>query len=125
MCWLPNYEYAIAVSSRDDPTMTGRVLLDLLDMTSLVTATVQVENNNRLPASNEKLANGVNVGTNYRVYGIDKVNMIQKIYYVKKCIIAHILSRYCYLMICERFKYGRFKYSEYRYQQVYIQRIYI
>jgi hypothetical protein len=62
--------------------MTGRVLLDLLDMTSLVTATVQVENNNRLPStSNEKLANGVNVGTNYRVYGIDKVNIGQTFSY--------------------------------------------
>ena len=58
---------------RDDTTMTGRVLLDLLDMTSLVTASVQVENNNRVAASNEKLANGVNIGTNYRVYSIDKV----------------------------------------------------
>jgi hypothetical protein len=63
---------------RDDPTMTGRVLLDLLDMTSLVTATVPVENNNRITTTaggNEKLANGVNIGTNYRVYGIDKVQI--------------------------------------------------
>ena len=65
---------------RDDTTMTGRVLLDLLDMTSLVTATVQVENNNRVAASNEKLANGVNIGTNYRVYSIDKVHIRQHWY---------------------------------------------
>ena len=55
--------------------MTGRVLLDLLDMTSLVTATVPAENNNRLTTTAEKLANGVNIGTNYRVYGIDKVSI--------------------------------------------------
>ena len=64
---------------RDDTTMTGRVLLDLLDMTSLVTASVQVENNNRVAASNEKLANGVNIGTNYRVYSIDKVHIYDNI----------------------------------------------
>jgi hypothetical protein len=71
--------FLILVTSffRDDPMMTGRVLLDLLDMTSLVTATVPAENNNRINTTaggaGEKLANGVNIGTNYRVYGIDKV----------------------------------------------------
>ena len=48
----------------------------LLDMTSLVTATVQVEkeNNNKVTGHNDRLANGINVGTNYRLLSIDKVH---------------------------------------------------
>jgi len=63
---------------RDDPTMTGRLLLNLLDMTSLVTATVQVEkeNNNKVTGHNDRLANGINVGTNYRLLSIDKVSTV-------------------------------------------------
>ena len=48
-------------------------------MTSVVTATVQLENNNKnghpakLTGMNDRLANGIQVGTNYRLLGIDKV----------------------------------------------------
>jgi len=79
---------------RDDPTLTGRLLLNLLDMTSLVTSTVQVENkenNNKTSGStsstssqgstgsgklgsNDRLANGVTPGSNYRLLSIDKVS---------------------------------------------------
>ncbi|XP_023329732.1 calpain-C [Eurytemora carolleeae] len=61
---------------RDDPTLTGRLLLSLLDMSSLVTCTVQVENNNKMAGHNDRLANGINVGTNYRLLSIDKVSTI-------------------------------------------------
>ena len=44
-----------------------------VDMTSLVTTTVQVENNNKVTSHNDRLANGINVGTNYRLLSIDKV----------------------------------------------------
>lgn len=66
---------------REDSTVTGRLLLSLLDMTSVVTASVQLENNNKnghpakLTGINDRLANGIQVGTNYRLLGIDKVSL--------------------------------------------------
>ena len=49
-----------------------------LDMSSLVTCTVQVENNNKMAGHNDRLANGINVGTNYRLLSIDKVNYTEQ-----------------------------------------------
>ena len=48
-------------------------------MSSLVTCTVQVENNNKMAGHNDRLANGINVGTNYRLLSIDKVNYTKQI----------------------------------------------
>ena len=42
-------------------------------MSSLVTCTVTLENNNKMAGHNDRLANGINVGTNYRLLSIDKV----------------------------------------------------
>ena len=57
-------------------------MLLIADMTSVVTATVQLENNNKnghpakLTGINDRLANGIQVGTNYRLLGIDKVGLV-------------------------------------------------
>ena len=48
-------------------------------MSSLVTCTVQVENNNKMAGHNDRLANGINVGTNYRLLSIDKVNYTKQL----------------------------------------------
>jgi len=78
---------------REDTAMTGRLLLNLLDMTSLVTCTLQLKkenngsgsggsttsegsngSNGRLTASADALNNGVTPGANYRLLSIDKVS---------------------------------------------------
>lgn len=72
---------AESILLKGDPTGSGRLLLDLLDMTSVVTANIQVEKvkgEDKTKTSNvghqdTKLANGITMGTNYRVYGIHKV----------------------------------------------------
>ena len=73
---------AESILLKNDPTGSGRLLLELLDMTSVVTANVQVEKpkgeekSHKTPTTGhqiEKLANGISIGTNYRVYGIQKV----------------------------------------------------
>ena len=73
---------AESIVLKSDPTGSGRLLLDLLDMTSVVTANVQVEkvkgesgdkSKQNTGHQDTKLANGISLGTNYRVYGIHKV----------------------------------------------------
>jgi len=64
---------------KNDPTGSGRLLIELLDMTSVITANVQVEKEkekekeNKNAGPQEKLANGIIIGTNYRVYAVQKV----------------------------------------------------
>uniref|UniRef100_A0ABD2WKN6 Calpain catalytic domain-containing protein n=1 Tax=Trichogramma kaykai TaxID=54128 RepID=A0ABD2WKN6_9HYME len=64
------------IAIRQDPTGCGRALAKLLDMTSLVTCTV---NNNvtQLLRPTEKLANGIQMGINYRLYAIERVETFQ------------------------------------------------
>ena len=70
---------AESITLKSDPTGSGRLLLELLDMTSVVTANIQVEKpkgeekSNKNGHQTEKLANGISIGTNYRVYDIQKV----------------------------------------------------
>ena len=70
---------AESIVLKHDPTGSGRLLLDLLDMTSVVTANVQVEkvkgseSDKNKNGHQDKLANGISIGTNYRVYAIQKV----------------------------------------------------
>ncbi|KAK0181078.1 hypothetical protein PV327_003395 [Microctonus hyperodae] len=64
-----------SIAIRQDPTGCGRALTKLLDMTSLITCTV---NNNQqqqhqIRTSTEKLANGIQMGINYRLYAIERV----------------------------------------------------
>lgn len=63
---------AESIPLKNDPTGTGRLLIELLDMTSVITANVQVENN-KTSNIHEKLANGISIGTNYRVYDVQKI----------------------------------------------------
>ena len=66
---------------KNDPTGSGRLLIELLDMTSVITANVQVEKENNKKGGEdksknghqEKMANGITIGTNYRVYAVQKV----------------------------------------------------
>ena len=73
---------AESVVLKSDPTGSGRLLLDLLDMTSVVTANIQVEKvkgedkAKNIGHQDTKLANGITMGTNYRVYGIHKVSTL-------------------------------------------------
>lgn len=64
-----------SIAIRQDPTGCGRALTKLLDMTSLITCTV---NNNtqqqQIRTNTEKLANGVQMGINYRLYAIERVS---------------------------------------------------
>lgn len=69
-----------SIAIRQDPTGCGRALAKLLDMTSLITCTVNNNNNNQqqqqqIRTSNEKLANGIQMGINYRLYAIERVNI--------------------------------------------------
>ncbi|XP_047115178.1 calpain-C [Schistocerca piceifrons] len=61
-----------SVGLRQDATTCGRVLAKLLDMTSLVTCTVQPATT-QVRNQVEKLANGIHIGTNYRLYAIERV----------------------------------------------------
>ncbi|KOC63877.1 Calpain-C, partial [Habropoda laboriosa] len=61
-----------SIAIRQDPTACGRVLGKLLDMTSLITCTVN-NNQQQIRASTEKLANGIQMGINYRLYAIERV----------------------------------------------------
>ena len=73
---------AESITLKSDPTGSGRLLLELLDMTSVVTANIQVEKpkgedkSNKNGHQTEKLANGISIGTNYRVYDIQKVQTV-------------------------------------------------
>ncbi|XP_066991588.1 calpain-C isoform X2 [Anabrus simplex] len=61
-----------SISIRQDPTTCGRMLSKLLEMTSLITCTVQTTNT-QLRNQMEKLANGIHIGTNYRLYAVERV----------------------------------------------------
>ncbi|XP_054289443.1 calpain-C-like [Macrosteles quadrilineatus] len=61
-----------SVSIRQDPTTCGRMLSKLLEMTSLITCTVQ-SSLQQVRNQVEKLANGIQIGTNYRLYAIERV----------------------------------------------------
>ncbi|XP_015429934.1 PREDICTED: calpain-C [Dufourea novaeangliae] len=61
-----------SIAIRQDPTACGRALTKLLDMTSLITCTVN-NNQQQIRASTEKLANGIQMGINYRLYAIERV----------------------------------------------------
>lgn len=60
---------------KQDVTACSRLLHKLLDMTSIITATVQPPNY-QMRAHTEKLANGIQIGTNYRVYAVERVSRI-------------------------------------------------
>ncbi|XP_076040187.1 calpain C isoform X2 [Oratosquilla oratoria] len=60
-----------SISLRSDPTTCGRLLSKLLDLTSIVTATVVSPNPGK--ANVEKLANGIVMAINYRIYAVEKV----------------------------------------------------
>lgn len=64
---------AECVSLRADPTTCGRLLAKLLDLTSIVTAVVNGHNHGQSKMQPEKLANGIVMGVNYRIYAIEKV----------------------------------------------------
>ena len=74
---------AESILLKSDPTGSGRLLLELLDMTSVVTANVQVEkakgessDKSKNGHPEVKLANGISLGTNYRVYAVQKVQTV-------------------------------------------------
>ncbi|XP_011495120.1 PREDICTED: calpain-C [Ceratosolen solmsi marchali] len=60
------------IAIRQDPTGCGRALATLLDMTSLITCTVS-NSQQQIRNSAEKLANGIQIGINYRLYAIERV----------------------------------------------------
>ncbi|XP_077272050.1 calpain C isoform X1 [Temnothorax americanus] len=62
-----------SIAIRQDPTACGRALSKLLDMTSLITCTVNNNQQQQIRASTEKLANGIHMGINYRLYAIERV----------------------------------------------------
>uniref|UniRef100_A0A0K8T558 Calpain catalytic domain-containing protein n=2 Tax=Lygus hesperus TaxID=30085 RepID=A0A0K8T558_LYGHE len=66
---------AESISLRQDPTACGRLLNSLLDMTTIVTATVQAPNQ-QIRNNPEKLANGIQIGINYRLYAVERVETI-------------------------------------------------
>nr|CAD7572397.1 unnamed protein product [Timema californicum] len=63
-----------SVSIRQDPTTCGRMLSKLLEMTSLITCTVQ-NTSSQMRNQTEKLANGIQIGTNYRLYAVERVEL--------------------------------------------------
>uniref|UniRef100_A0A0C9RBV4 CalpC_1 protein n=1 Tax=Fopius arisanus TaxID=64838 RepID=A0A0C9RBV4_9HYME len=62
-----------SIAIRQDPTACGRALGKLLDMTSLITCTVNNNQQQQIRTSTEKLANGIQMGINYRLYAIERV----------------------------------------------------
>ncbi|XP_015127147.1 calpain-C [Diachasma alloeum] len=62
-----------SIAIRQDPTACGRALAKLLDMTSLITCTVNNNQQQQIRTSTEKLANGIQMGINYRLYAIERV----------------------------------------------------
>lgn len=64
-----------SVNIRQDPTTCGRMLTKLLDMTSIITCTVQstITAPPQIKPQPEKLANGIQIGMNYRLYTIERV----------------------------------------------------
>nr|CAD7454766.1 unnamed protein product [Timema tahoe] len=63
-----------SISIRQDPTTCGRMLSKLLEMTSLITCTVQ-NTSSQMRNQTEKLANGIQIGTNYRLYAVERVEL--------------------------------------------------
>lgn len=61
------------IQIKQDATACSRLLNKLLDMTSIITATV-LPPNHQLKSHVEKLANGIQIGTNYRVYAVERVS---------------------------------------------------
>ncbi|KAI4469403.1 calpain [Holotrichia oblita] len=62
-----------SITIKQDITACSRLLHKLLDMTSIITATVQPPNY-QMRAHTEKLASGIQIGTNYRVYAVERVS---------------------------------------------------
>ncbi|XP_008486255.2 calpain-C-like, partial [Diaphorina citri] len=62
-----------SISIRQDPTSSGRLLNKLLDMTSLITCTVQSSQPQPTRPNSEKLANGIQIGINYRLYALERI----------------------------------------------------
>ncbi|XP_073975744.1 calpain C isoform X2 [Rhodnius prolixus] len=67
---------AESISLRQDPTASGRLLNSLLDMTTVVTCTVQPPNHHQVRNNTEKLANGIQIGINYRLYAVERVETV-------------------------------------------------
>lgn len=59
-----------SIPVKQDGTSYSRLLLKLLDMTSIVTCAIQTPNQVR--SQTERLANGVQIGVNYRIYSIER-----------------------------------------------------
>ncbi|KAJ8924782.1 hypothetical protein NQ315_000935 [Exocentrus adspersus] len=59
-----------SIPIRQDATSCARLLHKLLDMTSIVTCSVQPPNQVR--SHTEKLANGIQIGINYRIYSVER-----------------------------------------------------
>ncbi|XP_028132163.1 calpain-C isoform X2 [Diabrotica virgifera virgifera] len=57
---------------RQDTNSCARLLYKLLDMTSIVTCTIQAANQSVRSQASEKLQNGVQIGINYRIYSIER-----------------------------------------------------
>lgn len=85
---------AECVSLRADPTTCGRLLAKLLNLTSIVTAVVTGHNHGQSKIQPEKLANGIVMGVNYRIYAIEKVPVIVFTTYIdiRKCICRSTLT---------------------------------
>ncbi|KAJ1524963.1 hypothetical protein ONE63_009816 [Megalurothrips usitatus] len=64
-----------SISIRQDPTHCSRLLAKLLDMTSLITCTVHAPQG-QVRNQPEKLANGIHIGTNYRLYAVERVETL-------------------------------------------------
>lgn len=62
-----------SITIKQDITACSRLLHKLLDMTSIITATAQPPNY-QMRAHTEKLASGIQIGTNYRVYAVERVS---------------------------------------------------
>lgn len=62
-----------SISIRQDTTSSGRLLNKLLDMTSLITCTVQSTQPQQTKPNAEKLANGIQTGINYRLYALERI----------------------------------------------------
>ncbi|XP_046387998.1 calpain-C [Ischnura elegans] len=63
-----------SVAIRRDPTTCGRLLGKLLEMTSIITCAVHPASQSQtLRNQVEKLANGIQLGTNYRLYAVERV----------------------------------------------------
>lgn len=86
-----------SISIRQDTTSSGRLLNKLLDMTSLITCTVQSTQPQQTKPNAEKLANGIQTGINYRLYALERVsgkNDVLKYYVIRNCLDFHQIKHY-------------------------------